>query len=234
MATFAVIEVPARFGDSALTLVEIDSLLDGVRADVVLLPEACITGYVSPHGNFDLARFGESINGPTARAISERATRLGIHLGAPIIERDSGGRHFNTYAIYAPDGRRLVRYRKRHPWFPEVWASAGDEPHPIFEICGLRATIAICYDVHFLEDEAAAILHGVDVLIFPSAWVEASPHDDTRTEIFERLARRFRISVANPNWGPGDVRVPGQGSSRIVGPDGRAFPSAAAELARKD
>jgi predicted amidohydrolase len=233
VATFGVIEVPARFGDVALTLAGIDALLDKTRADVVLLPETCLTGYVSPQGNFDLARFGEPINGPTAHAISERARARGIHLGAPIIERDEGGRHFNTYAIYAPDGRRLVRYRKRHPWFPEVWASPGDEPHPIFEIAGLTATIAICYDVHFLEAEAAEILDVVDVLIFPSAWVEASVEDDTRVEIFERLAKRFRIAIANANWTEGDVRLPGQGGSRIVGPDGRAFPWLTAELGRK-
>lgn len=233
MTTFAVVEVPARFGNVPAQLAWIDGALDKVRADVVLLPEACLTGYVAPSKSFDLARFGESIDGPTSRCVAERARARGIHLGAPIIERDESGRHFNTYGIWAPDGRRLVRYRKRHPWFPETWASAGDEPHPIFEIGGVTATIAICYDVHFLEDEAPDVLREVDVLIFPSAWVGGDDGVDDRATIFERLARSYRISIANPNWGAGDVQVWGQGGSRIVGPDGHPFPWLTAELGRK-
>lgn len=233
MATFAVIEVPARFGDVAFNVMGLDVALAKVRADVVLLPEACLTGYVSPSGSFDLARFGEPLYGPTCAAIAQRAHEHGIHLGAPLIERDKNGRHYNAYVVFGPDGKLIARYRKRHPWFPEVWASPGDEPHPVFDVCGLRATIAICYDVHFLEAEAADVLGEIDVLCFPSAWVEAAEGDDTRAEIFERIARRFRISIANPNWAAGDVRLPGQGSSRIVGPDGRAFPWLTAELGRK-
>lgn len=218
MGTFAVLEAPARFGDVAGTMAWIDEALPKVHADVVLLPEACLTGYVSPQGSFDLTRFGEPLDGPTARAMSERARKHGIHLGAPLIEKD-GEKHFNTYCIYAPDGTRVVRHRKRHPWFPEVWASPGDAPHPVFEIGGVRATIAICYDVHFLEEEAADVLESVDVLIFPSAWVDVDGDPDAREEIFRRLTIRFRISIANANWGPGDVRILGQGGSRIVGPD---------------
>jgi predicted amidohydrolase len=233
MTTFAVVEVPARFGDVATQLVFVDRALERVRADVVLLPEACLTGYVSPTKSFDLARFGETMDGPTAFAIAERARARGIHIGAPIIERDEGGRHFNAYGIWGPDGRRLVRYRKRHPWFPETWASPGDEPHPVFEIGGVKATIAICYDVHFLENEAASVLREVDVLVFPSAWVGGDEPTDDRAEIFKRLARSYNISIANPNWGPGDVQVWGQGGSRIVGPDGRPFPWLTAELGRK-
>ena len=234
MTTFGVIEVPARFGDVAGQMAWIDDALPKVRADVVLLPETCLTGYVSPAGSFDLARFGEPLTGPTAHAMSERARVHGIHLGAPIIEKGEGGRHFNSYCIYAPDGRRLGRYRKRPPGFPEVWASAGDEPRPIFEIGDVRATIAICYDVHFLGLEAADVLDAVDVLIFPSAWVQGDDAPDGREEIFRRLTIRFRISIANPNWGPGDPQVLGQGGSRIVGPDGRPFPGLTATISRKD
>lgn len=225
------VEVPARFGDVKAQLAWVDGALDKVRADVVLLPEACLTGYVSPTKSFDLARFGEPFEGKTSTMIAERAYQRKIYIGAPIIEVDPGGRHFNAYGIWGPDGKRLVRYRKRHPWFPEVWATPGDEPHPVFELLGVKASIAICYDVHFLEDEAADVLREIDVLIFPSAWVEPD-EEDSRTAIFERLARSYRISIANPNWGAGDVSVNGQGGSRIVGPDGRPFPWLTAALGR--
>ena len=219
MTTFAVIEVPHRFGDIATNLAWIDGVLSKARADVVLLPEASLTGYVSPRGDFDLSRFAEPIDGPLSVAMAERARRFGVHLGWPLVERDAG-RCFNTYCIHAPDGRRLVRYRKRHPWFPEVWATPGDEPHPVFEIAGLRATLAICYDVHFLAKGAKEALAESDALLFPSAWVEAEGEIDARRDLFFDLSRVYRVGIVNSNWGPGDVVMPGQGSSRIVGPDG--------------
>jgi predicted amidohydrolase len=222
MTTLAALEVPSRFGDVAGTLAWIDRHLPRVTADVVLLPEACLTGYVSPQGNFDLSRFAEPIDvGPLSVAMAQRARYFRIYLGWPLIERDAIGRCFNTYCIHAPDGRRLVRYRKRHPWYPEVWATPGDEPHPVFELGPIKATLAICYDIHFLSREAKSALDEADVLVFPSAWVEHEGYDDTRRALFFDLARRFRVAIVNPNWGPGEIVMRGQGSSRIVGRDGR-------------
>jgi hypothetical protein len=37
------------------------------------------------------------------------------------------------------------------------------------------------------------------------------------------LAQRFDLTIVNANWGPGDVAVPGQGGSCVVGPDGRVL-----------
>jgi predicted amidohydrolase len=220
MATFAVIEVPARFGDTESSLAWLDNILPDVRADVVLLPETCLTGYVSPQGEFDLQSFAEPLNGPLARALAKRAQNLGIHLGWPLVERD-GTRFFNSYCISDPAGQLVAHYRKRHPWYPETWAAAGEEPYPVCTIAGVEVTIAVCFDIHFLADEAAEVLDRVDVLLFPSAWVEAEAEPDGRNEIFAALTRRFGVGIVNANWGPGDVVLAGQGGSRIVGPDGR-------------
>jgi hypothetical protein len=57
--------------------------------------------------------------------------------------------------------------------------------------------------------------------VFPSAWVDDGP-DDLRGPIFDGLARRFGLVVANANWGPGEPRVRGQGRSRIVRPTGES------------
>jgi predicted amidohydrolase len=110
-------------------------------------------------------------------------------------------------------GEPLFTYRKRHPWIPETWATAGPEAAPVIDIEGLRVTIAVCYDLHFLEEDAADALARADVLLFPSAWVE-SP--DSRPALLVDLAMRYRVAVVNANWAPGVVRVPGQGRSLII------------------
>jgi predicted amidohydrolase len=92
-------------------------------------------------------------------------------------------------------------------------------PYPDLRIAGLRLTLAVCYDVHFLAGEARDTCAAADVLLFPSSWVDDGV-TDLREGIFRTLVRRFGLTVVNANWGEGEPRVRGQGRSRIVGPGG--------------
>jgi 5-aminopentanamidase len=121
--------------------------------------------------------------------------------------------------VVDPGGELLAHYRKRHPWYPERWASRGTLPYPRMQIAGLRLTLALCYDVHFVAAEARDTLAAADVLLFPSAWVEDDA-TDLRADIFASLVHRFGLTVVNANWGQGQPRLPGQGRSRIAGPGG--------------
>lgn len=212
-----VLELPASWDEPRAALERVDALLaTGPETDLVLLPEACLTGYVSPEGDFDLAPFAEPPGGPTARAASALAVRRGVHLASPVILREDGA-CFNAVAVHDPSGRTLATYAKRHPWIPETWATAGSAPLPLVSIRGVTVTIAICYDIHFLEAESAAELQAADLLLFPSAWVD---DEDTLPARLRALARRFSLFVANANWAPGAVTVRGQGGSCFVDPAG--------------
>ncbi|HVY47953.1 MAG TPA: carbon-nitrogen hydrolase family protein, partial [Minicystis sp.] len=150
-----------------------------------------------------------------------------IAVVGPLVERE-GDRCFNAALAFDASGARLARYRKRHPWYPEGWAAPLGARFEAFELAGLRCAIAICFDIHFVKDEAADVLSAIDVLAFPSAWVDEAPGEDARGPILEDLARRFGVAVVNANWSTASrPRVLGQGGSRIVAPDGR-------ELARAD
>jgi predicted amidohydrolase len=221
-----ILEMPARWGAPAAALAQIDATLAaGAATELVVLPEAAIHGYVSPAGETDLAPFAEHIDGATTRACAALAVKHGVHLVAPLVLREAEAL-YNAMVCFDPRGAVVFVYRKRHPWIPETWATAGAEPHPLVEIAGARVTIAICYDVHFLPREAATELAAADVLLFPSAWVE---EPDYRVERLQWLAKRFGVTIANANWAPGDVRVPGQGGSCVVGPDGRVVARADAD-----
>src|SRR5689334_17534642 len=105
----------------------------GPDTDLVLLPEASLTGYVSPWGDFDLTRFAEETDGPTAQAVAGIARRYGVSLVAPLVlyERDEGGRGdgsaggrcSNAMVAFDRRGEPLFTYRKRHPWIPKTWAT---------------------------------------------------------------------------------------------------------------
>ena len=219
-----VLELPASWGAPARVLAEIDArLAAGPATDLVVVPEAALHGYVSADGDFDLTRFAEPLDGPTARACAALAAARGVHLVSSLVLRE-GAAIYNAMTCFDPQGALAFVYRKRHPWFPETWATAGPLAPPVVEFAGRRLTIAVCYDVHFLADDAAAELAAADVLLFPSAWVE---RPDTRADHLAVLARAFGLHVLNANWAPGVVRIPGQGGSCVVGPDGDVVARAA-------
>jgi predicted amidohydrolase len=219
-----VLELAATWGESARVLDDVEAMLAaGPATELVLLPEASIHGYVSPERDFDLTRFAEPIDGPTASRCAAIASASRIHLVAPLVLREAGA-VYNAMACWDPGGERAFVYRKRHPWMPETWATPGDAPLPVVDILGCRVTIAICYDLQFIEDDSRAELAAADLLLFPSAWVE---RPDSRPARLASLAREFGLHVANANWAPGVVRVPGQGGSCIIAPDGTVVARAA-------
>jgi 5-aminopentanamidase len=209
-----VLELAAVWDARDAVLAQVARLIDdGPATDLVLLPEQALTGYVSPARDFDLTRFAEPIDGPTARAIAEVAIATRTHLVAPLVLRE-GDAIYNAMVCVGSRGELVFAYRKRHPWIPETWATPGSAPAPVVTIAGTRVTIAICYDLHFVAEELAP---EVDLLLFASAWVE---RPDSRPHRLASLARSAGITIANANWAPGIVRVPGQGGSCIVTPDG--------------
>lgn len=218
-----VVEVPATWGSPAATLAAVDAALAvAPPADLVLLPELALTGYVSPRGVFDPTRFAEPTDGPTTAGLAALARARGATVVGPLVLRE-GERVSNAARAVTPEGAELFTYRKRHPWFPETWATAGEARPPVVTVAGRRVTICICYDLHFAPEDAAEELAEADVLLFPSAWVD---EEDTRVPTLEALAQRFGTWVVAANWSPGVVVVPGQGGSCVIAPDGRVVAEA--------
>ncbi|NUO47841.1 MAG: carbon-nitrogen hydrolase family protein [Polyangiaceae bacterium] len=217
----SILELGARFGAPHAALEEARTLLSAGPCDLALLPECSLTGYVSERGDFDLGRFAEAEAASTQiEALRELARGAGCVVAGPFVEAD-GGRRYNGLVVVGPEGEILARYRKRHPWYPETWASPGLQAHPTIVVGELTLTVAICFDIHFVENEAADQLRFADVLLFPSAWVDDEPGDG-RAPILERIARGYDITVVNANWGPGRPSVRGQGRSRVVRPSGQS------------
>jgi predicted amidohydrolase len=213
--TVAALELPHRFGDPVGQLELTDTLLLQARgAQLALLPECALTGYLSEGRDYDLSAFAEPLDGPTCGSLSKLARKHSLALAGPLIEA-SGEALFNAFVVFDATGALVAHYRKRNPWMPETWATAGELPNPVFEIAGMRITIAICFDVHFLGEDAPQQLAEADVLLFPSAWVDEDPVD-ARSTLLPELARTFGVGIVNANWGVGTPVIQGQGGSRIV------------------
>lgn len=215
------VELPARHGDPDGQLRALDRALASLPpggATLAVLPELALTGYVSARGDFDVSRYAEALDGPLLRRVAAVAVARQVALLASWVERD-GARCFNSAALIDESGATALHYRKRHPWYPEAWASAGDLGTPVATLHGRRVAVAVCFDVHFVSGDAGDVLDDVDALLFPSAWVDEE-EGDARGEILPALAARHGCAVVNANWGRGAPRVPGQGGSRVVLGDG--------------
>lgn len=215
------VELPARHGDPDSQLHALDRALASLPPGgptLAVLPELALTGYVSARGDFDVSPYAEALDGPLLRRVAAIAVARQVALLASWVERD-GARCFNSAALIDESGATALHYRKRHPWYPESWATPGDLGTPVATLHGRRVAVAVCFDVHFASDDAGDVLDDIDALLFPSAWVDED-EADARGEILPAIAARHGCAVVNANWGRGAPRVPGQGGSRIVLGDG--------------
>ena len=227
------LQLPARFGVAHEQLAFAEALLEaGPRTDLVLLPEAALTGYVSPRGNFDLKRFAEPIDGPTRAALVHLAQRFDCLVVGPVIER-AELELFNSLIAVTPRGKTLLHYRKHHPWMPEKWATPGPGPSEVIRWRGHTLTAAICFDVHTLSAEAGPMLDAADLLLFPSAWVD-DDEGDSRPGLLTAIAAQHRVAVLNANWGPGKPLLNGQGGSMFLDQKGQVQARLKAKTGRLD
>ena len=214
------LQLPARFGAAREQLAFAETLLEGgPRTDLVLFPEAALTGYVSPKGDFDLTAFAEPIDGLTKASLAHLASHFDCLVIGPVIER-AGASLFNSMLGVTPDGTTLLHYRKHHPWFPEKWATPGAAPSDVITWRDRTLTAAICFDVHTLGVDAGPQLDAADLLLFPSAWVD-DQDSDARPALLTAIAERHHVAVLNANWGPGRPRLNGQGGSMFLDSQGQ-------------
>jgi predicted amidohydrolase len=137
-------------------------------AALVLFPECCLTGYwfLRRLTVAQLDALAEPVpGGPSCARLLALASRLGVSVGAGLVESAGGGRFHNTYVVAMPDGR-LARHRKIHAF--EHPAILGGSEHTVFETPhGFRAALLVCYDNNVVENVRIAALRGAEVLLAP-------------------------------------------------------------------
>lgn len=137
-------------------------------ADIVVLPELAISGYVV---DAELAALvAEPVNGPCVTELTQVAARHGGFVVVGFCER-AGDDLFNSVVVLGADGP-VLHYRKLHLFDREKDVFApGDLGLPVAETRYGVLAVCICYDLRFVEVMRILALRGVDLLIAPAAWV---------------------------------------------------------------
>jgi predicted amidohydrolase len=157
------------------------------QVDLMLFPECCITGYwfLRHLSRAELDSLAEPVfSGPASQELIALATRLGMTLGAGLVEAADDGALYNTYVVAMPDGT-VRRHRKLHAFISEHISSGSeytvfDTPH------GCRAGVLICYDNNLVENVRITALAGAEVLLAPHQTGGCRTHNPHLMGLIER------------------------------------------------
>jgi len=191
----AVIQMDIQLGDPAANRARVAQRVREAAqgADLVVLPELWTTGYVLPDLAGNLAdRNGE----PTGSFLSNLARDCGVFLyGSAADQR--GEKVYNHGTVYGPDGTLVAAYDKVHlvPMMKEDRYLTPGDRLTLADLKGIKAGLAICYDVRFPELFRTLTLAGAQLFLVSAEW-PAKRVDHWRTLLMARAIENQAFVVA--------------------------------------
>ncbi len=183
-------------------------------ADLLLFPEASLTGLINRDEPAEDLPLGVSVPGPITDRLSQKARELGVHLALGLLERD-GDRLFDTALLFDPCGELVLRYRRiSSGWHglaadPEVYGH-GDAVRAVDTQLG-RVAFLICGDL-FSDEASTAGGMSFDWLLVPYARCSDEPgYDQNRWESEEEphysaRVRELGVTTLMANYlAPGEI-----------------------------
>jgi len=156
------------FGEKEKNYRQIDDLLSGMTADLIVLPELFATGYTFVSKE-EVGQLGEESvdRSETYQFLQEMSARTKAVIAGGFIEKENG-RCYNASMMVC--GKELIGiYRKIHLFNKEkIWFSPGDRSLRIYEVKGVKIGMMICFDWIFPEVCRNLALKGAQIMVHPS------------------------------------------------------------------
>ncbi len=159
----------ARDADKTYNLQRIDELTRQavhMGAEAVSFHECCIPGYtfLMTLPRKRLIELAETVpDGPSTQRLIQIARKHGVPILAGLLEIEDN-QLYNTYMAVSPDGF-LAKHRKLHA-FISNFLSSGSE-YTVFDLCGCRCGILICYDNNLPENVRITTMMGAEIIFMP-------------------------------------------------------------------
>ena len=143
------------------------SLIKGMDADLVVLPELFNTGYQFTSWEEALSLSEAVPDGETTQALIKLAKEKRISIVAGLAEREKGI-CYNSAVLVSPQGFAGC-YRKLHLFYKEkLWFAPGDRPLEVYTIDTVKIGIMVCFDWFFPEVARALAVKGADIICHPA------------------------------------------------------------------
>lgn len=196
MIRVALVQFTPSPGRKSSNLEAIAGLLEGVEADLVVLPELSTTGYFFTDPG-ELAGLAEGTDGEASQLFREIAASTGATVVAGIAEA-AGDAFYNSVFLFGPEGGAPFVYRKSHLFYKESMAfKPGDTGFPVVRdhTRDLSIGLMLCYDWRFPEAARCLALDGADIIACPSnlvtdAWMKVMPARAIENKVFVAVANR--------------------------------------------
>ncbi len=222
--TVAALQLALGASDEAESIAAVSAQVEAAAqagARIVLPPELFSGPYfcaVEDEARFALAR--PVAEHPSVLAMQALAAKLNIAIPTSFFERD-GQHYYNTLAMIDAGGEILGTYRKSHipdgPGYEEkFYFRPGNSGFKVWDVCGARIGVGICWDQWYPECARAMALMGAEMLLYPTA-IGSEPYDaDLDTS---RMWRRAMQGHAVSNCMPviAANRIGKEGDQRFYG-----------------
>jgi predicted amidohydrolase len=155
-----------RFGEKEANFQEIASLANGLKADLLVLPELFATGYTFTSKE-EARALAETPEGVTTEFLKRLSASTGSAVVAGLVEQ-SGDQIYNS-AILVFGDQVVGIYRKIHLFNKEkLWFSPGNRPLEVYTVNGMKVGMMICFDWIFPEVARTLVLKGAQIIAHPS------------------------------------------------------------------
>jgi N-carbamoylputrescine amidase len=205
------------------TAVKMVHLAAEAGAQLIVLPELCLTGY-SFMNKLAAAPFAEVVpESPAFVGFQELSSALDVAIAWGFMEKDPGtGKLYNAQALVLPEGQ-YATYRKINRWGQDmIWAEAGTASPPIVDYLGKKVGLLICRDVRDKAPEWDDFYEpgDADIVVFSTNWGDGGyPSVNwhrfaTNNEVWLVVANRYGQELNN-NFG--------EGGPCIISPEGEVY-----------
>ena len=159
-----------RSGDKDYNLKTIDALSKRAAeqgACAVAFHECSITGYsfarhLTKEGLLEISEYIP--DGKSIEILTQIAAKNNISVLAGLFEKDKEDKIYKAYVCVDKNGL-IAKHRKLHPFIHS--SITPGNAYTIFELCGWKCGILICYDNNITENVRATSLLGADIIFMP-------------------------------------------------------------------
>lgn len=141
--------------------------LEGLKTDLIVLPELAFTGYAMENREKVRELAEDPADSPSVELLTSLCWKGGYHAVAGFAEK-AGEKLYNSAVLVGPEGLVSV-YRKIHLFGNESdLFDPGPDAPAVYDIGGLKVGMMVCFDWFFPETARLLALAGADVIAHPS------------------------------------------------------------------
>jgi len=189
-------------------------------AQMMVFPELCLSGYISPE---QIAPLAIRADGGELEPLRQSVRQLGLDIAFGFAEAAPDGSMYNSMLYMNSQAEVVHTYRKVHLWDTErTWATPGDS-FQAFDTANTRCGMWICYDTRFPEAARLLAIDGACCGLVATAWL--GPAAEWRLQVRARATDNGMYVAASAIQGVNESFT-FHGGSLIVDPHGRVLAEA--------